>query len=467
MMMSEIPFDRGHFEAVLADFVDENPLACQGILSVARLVFTTEVPTLAVTLRDDPPLLLVNPEFIAEHAETEDDIRAMLLHEFLHVLLGHTRIFKRNNPATNLALDAVINHIVQRELGDEAGEFFRRFYQPKSDEDPLWLLRPHAPGDIRPKDDHTARRAESDYLSPGTGYNWNRAFIIHMIRRGLASAKVLADDVLDLLDSLDIVLPGEVLFLGGHEAQDDMHPANRARLERLFKELDGDGIFRRPSDHGVGPPPAAGEWAAGDPHRQWRAATLGILRRLLVPDPRSRPVHGGVVSYCLPVATSRDRRAALRSLWNPILPEFEWSADRSKPGGRANVYLDVSGSMNQELNLLTGLLWNLRNWIRSPFNAFSNGVYPARIVDGKLKTDTTGGTCFNDVLEHILEKRPGKSLIVTDGYIEQPDSGLLGRLRALGEEIHVLVSANGSREIFESRSIPCTPLPRISTPATP
>lgn len=465
--MNESHFDRDHFEAVLADFVEDDPLACQGILSVARLVFTKEVPTLAVTLRDDPPLLLVNPEFIAEHVKTEDDIRAVLLHEFLHVLLGHTKIFKKSDPATNLALDAVINHIVQRELGEEASEFFRRFYQPKGDEDPLWLLRPHAPGDIKPRDPEVRRFSGSNYFPPQAAYGWSRALVIHRIRAGLACAEVLADDVLDLFDSLDITLPGEVLFLGGHEAQDEMHPANRARLERLFKELDGDGIFRRPGEHGIGPAPAAGEWASSDPHRKWRIATIKILRRLLQPDPRSRPVYDGMVSYCLPVATSRDRRAALRSLWNPLLPEFEWSADRFKPGGRVNVYLDVSGSMNEELNLLTGLLWKLRSWIRSPFHAFSNGVYPARIVDGKLKTDTTGGTCFNDVLEHILEKRPGKSLIITDGYIEQPDSRLLKQLRSLGEEIHVLVSANGSREIFESRSIPCTPLPQIQATTTP
>ena len=240
-----------------------------------------------------------------------------------------------------------------------------------------------------------------------------------------------------------------------------MHPANRARLERLFKELDGNDFFRRPTNHGVGPPPAAGEWVGSDPHRPWRIATHKILRRLVTPDPRSRPVNDGVVSYCLPVATSRDRRAVLRSLWNPILPEFEWSADRFKPGGRVNVYLDVSGSMSKELNLLTGLLWKLRTWIRSPFHAFSNGVYPARIVAGKLQTDTTGGTCFNDVLQHILEKRPGKSLIITDGYIEKPDPGLLNQLRSLGEDIHVLVSANGSRQVFEAHSIPCTTLPRI------
>ncbi len=466
-MMNNNIFDREHFEAVLADFVEENPLACQGLLSVARLVFTCEVPTLAVTLRDDPPLLLINPDFVAKHVQTEDDFRSMLLHEFLHVLLGHTKLFKKNDPATNLALDAVINHIVQRELGEAGGEFFRRFYQPTSDEDPLWLLRPYAPGDIRPKDNEAAHCALSSLISQNLGCNKSRAFIIHQLRNGLARATVLADDVLDLFDSLDIVFPGEALFIGGHHSDDDMHPANRARLERLLKELDGEGIFRRPFGHGFGPPPATAEWAASDPNRRWRIATREILRRLLVPDPRSRPVHDGRLSYGLPVATNSDRRAALRALWNPILPEYAWFSERFKPGGRANVYLDVSGSMKAELNLLTGLLWELRGWIRSPFNAFSNGVSPARIIDGKLQTNTTGGTCFNDVLEHIVKNRPGKSLIITDGYIEPPDPKFLRQLHALGEEIHVLVSANGSSEIFEKKSIPSTRLPLIQTSVTP
>jgi len=464
--MSDTHFDRDHFEAVLADFVEENPLACQGLLSVARTVFTGEVPTLAVTLRDDPPLLLVNPDFIAGQVRTEDDLRALLLHEFLHVLLGHTKLFKKSNPATNLALDAVINHIVQRELGENSGAFFRRFYQPESDEDPLWLLRPHAPGDIQPKDKDAATCAAGFYQKTRTGGGRSKAVIIHQLRRGLATARVLADDVLDLFDSLNLLLPGEVLFLGGHEVDEDIHPANRARLDRLFKELDGDGIFRRPLAHGIGAAPAAGEWAAVDPHRRWRGETSKILRRLLVPDPRSRPVSGGLVSYCLPVATSSDRRAALRALWNPILPEFQWSVEALTPGKRANVYLDVSGSMNPELNLLVGLLWKLRQWIRSPFYAFSNGVYPARIVDGKLETSTTGGTCFNDVLEHLVKERPGKSMIITDGYIEKPSAALLRQLRSLGEEIHVLVSSEGTSEPFERRSIPCTRLPRITTHAT-
>ena len=90
----------------------------RGILVVSRgRVHARAVPTLAVTLHDEPPRLLVNLEFIAEHAASEEDVRAVLLHEFLHVLLSHTGDVREDDRLTNLALDAVINHIMQRELG--------------------------------------------------------------------------------------------------------------------------------------------------------------------------------------------------------------------------------------------------------------------------------------------------------------------------------------------------------------
>lgn len=457
-----------HFQAILADFADSNPLACQGLLSIAKVKFSTALPTLAVTLRDDPPVLLINPEFIATHVQSEDDVHALLLHEFLHVLLGHTRLFKRMDPVTNLALDAVINHIVQRELGIPCGAFFRRFYQPRTDNDPLWLLRPHAPGDIRPADPQAATCADQPYFQATPSRVFTKTWCLHQARRGLAEAKVLADDVLDLLEQLDLVIPLNIRFLGGHDpGVHPVHPANRLRLEEVFKQLDGDGIFRNPQDFGVGATPYAARWNADNPSRRWLKATLPILRRLLTPDPRRKPTSLTLIHHPLPIPTPGDRRAVLRSLWNPLIADFQWSSDHRQPTGTTNVYLDVSGSMRGELNLLTGLLWQLRSWIRSPFHAFSNGVCPATLKDGKLQTATTGGTCFNDVLAHIATHRPGKSLIITDGYIETPDPKLLTTLRTLNEEIHVLVSAAGSRQIFERHQIPASPLPPLPTPYHP
>jgi hypothetical protein len=465
IMTDVIIFDRGHLEAVLAEFVEDNPLACEGILSVARLEYTTSIPTLAVTLQEDPPRLLINPEFVASHIQTEHDLRAVLLHEFLHVLLGHTQLFSKNDPATNLALDAVINHIVQRELGEATGEFFRRYYTPTGDGCPLWLLRPHAPGDIQPKNPWPSHHYGPFRKTPAElkveTLRFERVGRIHNLRSGLAKGTVLADDVLDILETLTLDIPEGILLLGHHGEQGPAHPANLERLDRLFKQLDGSGIFRHPSAHGVGPDPFSALWSEEDPARNWCRQTTRILKKLLVPHPRSRPVLNGRISFHLPVANQQDRRAALRSLWNPLVPDFEWHTGHWQPRGQAHVYLDVSGSMNEELNLLTGLLWRLRQWIQSPFYAFSNGVAPAKLVRGKLETHTTGGTCFNDVLEHILRHRPQKSLIITDGYIEKPCPKLLRQLKSKGETIHVLVSAHGTAEPFDRHGISRSILPNI------
>ena len=62
---------------------------------------------------------LVRP-FIEQYDIAEEEhVKAVLLHEFLHVLLNHTGEYEVANPAVNLALDAVINHIIHRSCGPE------------------------------------------------------------------------------------------------------------------------------------------------------------------------------------------------------------------------------------------------------------------------------------------------------------------------------------------------------------
>ncbi|NIP93182.1 MAG: hypothetical protein GWO24_06885, partial [Akkermansiaceae bacterium] len=121
--------DPAYFEAILAELIEENDLACQGVLSISELVFTGTVPTLSVTLRDDPPRLLVNLDFVREHCRREEHVKALLLHEFLHVLLNHTGEYDVASRAVNLALDAVINHIIHRSCGEDYSEIFRLYYR--------------------------------------------------------------------------------------------------------------------------------------------------------------------------------------------------------------------------------------------------------------------------------------------------------------------------------------------------
>lgn len=103
-----------HFEHLLRELVDENPFALRAVLRILHVEFTPEIPTLAVTC-EAQPRLLVNLDFLAQHAHTESEAKAVIVHEFLHVLLRHTEGRQPLTPARHLAFDAVINAIIERQ----------------------------------------------------------------------------------------------------------------------------------------------------------------------------------------------------------------------------------------------------------------------------------------------------------------------------------------------------------------
>lgn len=442
--------DSGYFEAILLELIEENALACQGILSISKVVYTDSVPTLAVTLRDDPPKLLVNLEFVREHCTKEEHVKAVLLHEFLHVLLNHTGEYEVANPAVNLALDAVINHIIHRSCGPEYSEFFRRYYRGVKGWRQL-LVPPHSYAHLP-----TVRTTSLE----------SRRDALRSLRRGLLLGRVLADDILDLASDLPsgaLNLPGAREFIGNHDPSQQAGmggPGSELIVEALrgtFRQFNGEGIFREPKDHGCAAPPVDHGWAGHDEKmRRWERTTWEVLRPLLTPDPKSQRFDWEDRRSALPVLNGSDRRGFLRSLWSPLIPEIGWDLPKRRMAGTTVVYLDVSGSMEAEMQSLVTLLNRLRRWIRLPFWAFSNEVAPAIIVQGVLKTRTTGGTAMNCVLEHLAETRPERALVVTDGYIEPCDPGLLAAAR--GTAIHALVSRDGGPGELERAGIGCTQL---------
>ncbi len=83
------------------------------------MCFTDSVPTLAVTC-EERPRLLVNLTFVSRHCRSDEKVKAVICHEFLHVLLRHTEQRTPLTPARHLAFDAVINAIIHREYGPDA-----------------------------------------------------------------------------------------------------------------------------------------------------------------------------------------------------------------------------------------------------------------------------------------------------------------------------------------------------------
>jgi hypothetical protein len=348
-------------------------------------------------------------------------------------MLNHTGEYPVWDPAINLALDAVINHIIHRSCGSEYSEFCRVYYARATG----WmeLLAPAESWETLGEKNESGVERDPDLIE---------------LRAKLLTGRVLADDILDLARGIEFGRKRRK-FLGNHDPDLQAAPGTRPAselivkaLDETFRQLDGSGIFRNPVEHGFSTPtPADHEWRAGDEKlRSWERTAWQVLTPLLTPDPRSSLVEFDDYRAVLPVLNGSDRRGVLRSLWNPLLPEIDWNLPVRRPSGSVQVYLDVSGSMEAEMQSLVTLLSRLRRWIRMPFWAFSDEVAPATIRNGILRTSTTGGTSMNCVLAHLAETRPTKALVVTDGYIGRCRTELLHEAR--NTSIYALVSRDGN-----------------------
>ena len=434
-----------YFHALYQELIEENPFAVRAVLKVLQVEFTETVPTLAVTC-ETRPRLLVNLAFLKKHCRTDQHVKAVICHEFLHVLLRHTERIAAFSPAEHVAFDAVINAIIHRELGDDYSEFMSRYYA--KEKGVRRLLRPPT---------RTERTPDFGSRSP-----LMRAWV--SLYNGLLIADDIADLARDILDVKTVPSTGTVL-IGGHDHTEfvgELPEVLQEALDQALKSMNGCGIWRSPKERGVG----ANAYRAAIPGvsegvQRWRRETLEVLRRHLVPDPKAvrhdtRPLH-----FTVPVLSPGDRRATLRALWSPLLPEALWSTEQRLRSGTAQVYLDVSGSMNAEMPLIIGLLARLGRFIHKPLWAFSDVVAKAEIVNGRLLADTTGGTSMACVLEHIAETRPAAAVVVTDGYIETLSPGLLAGVR--GTRLHAIVTRDGSPAMLHQAGISYSQLSRLPT----
>jgi nucleoside-diphosphate-sugar epimerase len=101
-----------------------------------------------------------------------------------------------------------------------------------------------------------------------------------------------------------------------------------------------------------------------------------------------------------------------------IIP-VRWNCERTKMDEEKKniaVYLDVSGSVHSYLPKILGVITTLKQNIETIF-CFSNIVSEHSMKDleqGRFKT--TGGTDFDCIVEHALERNIKKLVVFTDGY---------------------------------------------------
>lgn len=444
------------FRDLVVELVDENPFAIRPVLKILGIVFTKAVPTLAVTC-EDRPRLLVNLEFLNVHCRTDQHIKAVICHEFLHVVLRHTETRRPFTPARHLALDAVINAVIHRQYGDAYSSMMAGYY---GDADDLKkLLRP-------------MKLEEQAYFGICRSTKKEVPQWVHAWA-ALYDGELVADDIETLAQDMSGAIgdgPFDLLgglpngigdLLGDHDTLGRPLPQElQDALDRALKQMNGSGIWRSPKARGVGANPYEALFVArNEPMRRWERKTLEVLKQHLSPDEHSRGIRLEQTEFHVPVLSPGDRRAFMRAHWAPFLPEAEWRTQQPKRKGTAQVYLDVSGSMSAEMPVVIALLGRLSRHIRRPFWAFSDVVAPAIIEHGRLIAQTTGGTSLACVLEHVARTRPASAVVVTDGYIENLDRRLV--MKASATRLHVVVTRDGSPKEILKAGLSYTQLERI------
>ncbi|MFM7064854.1 MAG: DUF2201 family putative metallopeptidase [Actinomycetes bacterium] len=421
-----------------------------GLLGVE---LTDQVDTAAVTCGVRSRLRM-NPVFLAEHCRTDEHLFLLVMHELWHVLLAHTRLYPRPTRAHNIAFDAVINAGLARQFqGREYRGFFDRIYA--ADRFPERLLRPPEGWPERPRYDGPGPRGTNSVLRQL--YRTNSAEMPHWT------------DVLALLRSsggaggLGSEGGAEPVLLGNHDADD----ADYSSV--VQSDLLGPALREMVDSWTVGPltaeEPGAGRAPETllverpDPRRVSREFEV-VLRRACRPAPdgdRSSTVSTRLVPTTSVLPSRHDRRQLARHRLGlqTLLHDHRTDvrARQVEQPQTARVYLDVSGSMTDYLVDFLGPLtaYTARGLARTW--QFSTTVEPLPLEAlRKGELNTTFGTEIDCVLEHALVDPSTTSIVVvTDGYVHEPQPGLVAALRVRGIAVEVVLPAD----------VPPEPLDRI------
>ena len=376
------------------------------LLGLLDIGFSDDVETAAVDL-GRRGTMRINPGFLEKHCFTDERLMMLVLHELMHVLLGHTRLYRRVTTAQNIAFDAVINaHLCHLLPEPEYTAFFRDLY--RDDRLPEALLRPPAGwSDERPEWKLTGE-----------------ALSVHRALYGRKAVDTTTMEVLQLVERVVAQNCVAVFLLGSHGREADGEAADpdlMRKIRELVAEWPRDLVKSGRDDGGrTNEERIALEKAQRRVVATIRRALLSLVEAFGLPVRRFQ--GEGALPALLPWRTTTDRRgivaeqlpgAPLRVLWSGQL-----SGRRRTWHEVPTVYIDVSGSMSHVLPMLYAALLPLRQYIAPQVVLFSTEL--ERIPFARLKEGvvcSTYGTHISCVTQDIVDRGIRKALILTDGWV--------------------------------------------------
>ncbi len=351
-------------------------------------------------------VLFYNPDFVDKFITSKEDLFSLIFHELLHPMFGH--FIYNCGEIENIAADAIINAVISRIFHKESanGSLFKKTHHPCG-----------LDGIMRPASELDNSRYSKVYERL---YNYNCNRDKDSITTG------------ELIQTLKILTEGEnlstVLLIGSHGTNEEELKLPREILVKVAEEFKRETKKRTSCTPGYYKNLMEFLTEAFQTHLSIRKVLLqkfATKRKVdkfkeLFQDRRS-----GVSP--IPINPSKRDLILIASGFYPVYFHNKLIKQTEKNHGLA-IYLDVSGSVNDYLPKIIGILKNLRKEISTIFQ-FSNEVEETSfesLLKGNIRT--TYGTDFNCVAKSIIERKFDKAIIITDGYASM-DSELRKQLK--------------------------------------
>ena len=448
------------------------PYGLEKMLSMMDIEESTDVKTACVPIGGRPKIVL-NPEYVKAHCETDEKLYMLIQHELHHVLLGHTRLFKRSTPQHNIAFDAIINAMLCRAKPEpEWTALFRDSYA--HDKFPECLLRPpqNFPNKpIFPEDmpDNVCAVIESIYYSQSGTFFDVFALLVKVVQvtipkdmDGQAIAQMLGNRGFGLSPDSDLVAD----LLGNHD--DDARGLESQDDPDLF-----DIVRQIVEDWPQPPNPIAGR-SLSDVLKDRIVERVDVSR--LVVRQMTDAVLSAVVSrgkekggiwdvkyeryqQFLP---SRDRRAFAMQQVGGLVPMYVAEIPKEiSTRNEVAVYVDVSGSMQEYPNYLIRALQAVQRRVKVRTFVFSTVVEEVLLENvDRPSYSTTHGTSGLIVWRHIRENEFKSVVVLTDGYVGKVEPQFRDMKKTVN--IQFLITPEGWKDDVQSIATRCQILKNLS-----
>jgi len=335
--------------------------------------------------------LIYNPEFVNDYVSCKEDLFSLIFHELLHPMFGH--FIYDCGRIENIAADAIINAVISTVFYSYSagGNLFKKTHSPKG-----------LDGIMRPNSDIYNSRYNKLYTMLYHNYHGTNSMTTG-----------------ELIQTLKILTQTEnlssVILIGTHEKKSSEHFSQDVLVK--FAE-----DFRRIAKHNISHLSGNYQHLMGlfmealRTHLSIRKLLLEKFTTKQKMDKFKQLFHDMRTGLSpIPINPSKRDLILLSSGIYPCYFHNKLNKAIKKNQGLA-IYLDVSGSVNDYLPKILGILKNLRKEITTIFQ-FSNKVVETSfesLLKGNIKT--TYGTDFNCIAKSILKHGFDKAVIITDGY---------------------------------------------------